>query len=758
MRYKQQKPRYTVLAFCFLCTLLMLLCVGCTKQKDKIESVEQLNQSKYTISLDPGAAATIVATEMFPEANLVYNNTITDAYLAVEQGKSDAFVFGKLYLQYAVASGSFDNLAIMDETLAEADIAVGINPKRADLLPEVNAFIKQFRQNGTIDEMYNRWVVKADTNMPEIPKPENPDRVIRIGTSGLVEPMNYYDKNQELTGFDVELIHRLAYYMNAEVKLEAMSFDALVASLESGKLDMVISDLNVTEERKEVILMSDPYMVSETGILVQKDRLEENENREKTITRLSELDGCVIAMLDGTSYDVDIKERFPNAEIQYYPSYVDCIMAVKSGKANAYITEEPLAVRQTEGSGDMKYLSEPLLQEKYAFMLNKENLELKLRINEVLEKMKNDGTLEALQQEWIYGEETPSVDRDPNADTSKGTLKVITSSDAEPFCYIMNGEVVGYEVELIVKVAEQLGYAVDIQLTDFSAFMPAVIGNKIDIALGCISVTPEREESVGFSDIECESGVVAVVSSGQDQQKGFFASLKDSFRRTFIKENRWKLLGKGLLVTIQLSVVSMILGTLLGFAVSFVLRSRNVVLRKVSNGIATFLDGMPLVVILMVLYYVVFQGVDISPVWVGIIGFTIDFANVVSGLLNTGVSAVDKGQLEAASSMGYNKLQIFWKITFPQAAKQMFSQYEGAVVGLVKGTAIVGYITVEDLTKAGDIIRSRTYEAFFPLLVTAVLYFLIAYLFITLLRRVDIKMDPKRRPRKVKGVRLHDND
>ena len=80
------------------------------------------------------------------------------------------------------------------------------------------------------------------------------------------------------------------------------------------------------------------------------------------------------------------------------------------------------------------------------------------------------------------------------------------------------------------------------------------------------------------------------------------------------------------------------------------------------------------------------------------------------------------------------------------------------MIGLVKGTAIIGYITVEDLTKAGDIIRSRTYEAFFPLIVIAILYFLLAHVFVAALKRVNIKLDPKRRPRRIKGVQSSDND
>ena len=505
-----------------LVAVMMLLLSGCGgNNKDKLESIEQLNQSGYKISVHPGSAAALTAMERFPNAEIVYSNTISDAYLAVSQGKTDAFVYGKLYLQYAVASGALDNLVIMGEAIDSSDIAVGINPDREDLLPRINAFIKQITEDGTLEGMYDRWVVNADTTMPEIERPRSPEMTLKIGTSGLVEPMNYFDENQNLTGFDVEFIYRMGAYLNAEIKLEDMSFDALVASLESGRLDAVVSDLNVTEERKEVILMSEPYMTSETAVLV-------------------------------------------------------------------------------------------------------------------------------------------------------------------------------------------------------------------------------REEAV--------NGAL----TGQQTGQTFFERLAASFRRTFITENRWKMVLDGLLITICLSFASAVLGTLLGFLASFPLRSRNRLVNGISNGISTVLNGLPLVVILMVLYYIVFKSVDISAVWVGIIGFTLDFANTTAGLLNTGVLAVDKGQLEAAEAMGYTRWQVFCKITMPQATNQMFGQYQGAIVGLIKGTAIIGYITVEDLTKAGDIIRSRTYEAFFPLISTAVLYFIIAYAFVFVLKRVGVRLNPKCRPRKVQGVRTHD--
>ena len=737
-----------------VCLVLLGILSGCQSNgKGMIESVEQLNQSKYKISVDPGSASAITAEEVFSNAQIVYNNAISDAYLAVQNGKSDAFVYGKLYMQYAIASEALENLAILEDSLDKADIAVGINPEREDLLHEINAFIKKVKEDGTLDDMYNRWVVQANTDMPEIPKSESPKRTLKVGTSGLVEPMNYYDENQELTGFDLELIYRLAYYLDAEVKVEAMSFDALVASLESGKLDFVISDLNVTEERKEVILMSDPYMISETAVLVQKSRL---GNEDKWITSTEQLNGKRIGITEGSSYENTITALFPDAEIVHVSTFSDCITALQNGKLDAYITDEPIARSQISETPKITYLPELLTEDYYAYVLHPDNQELTKLVNKALAELAEEGVLDELEAEWIDGKGTQEVNVNPNADTSKGTLRVVTNSQNVPFSYIRDNEMVGYDIELITRIAEKIGYKIEIDNIDFAAMIPSIISGKADIAVGCITVTEERAESVQFTDSVYESGSVVVVLRDANANQGFFEGVVASFKRTFITENRWKMVLNGLKVTIWLALASAILGTLLGFLVSFPLRSKNKLINSIANGISTVLSGLPMVVILMVLYYIVFKNVDISAVWVGIIGFTLDFANTTAGLLNTGVLAVDKGQLEAAESMGYTKWQAFCKITMPQAANQMFRQYQGAIVGLIKGTAIVGYITVEDLTKASDIIRSRTYEAFFPLIATAVIYFLIAYAFVFVLKRVGIRLDPKSRPRRIKGVNIND--
>ena len=127
----------------------------------------------------------------------------------------------------------------------------------------------------------------------------------------------------------------------------------------------------------------------------------------------------------------------------------------------------------------------------------------------------------------------------------------------------------------------------------------------------------------------------------------------------------------------------------------------------------------------MILFYIVFGKSDINGVYVAVIGFVMTFASFVFGQLEITVENVDSGQTEAAYALGYSRNQTFFRIVLPQAMKMFIPTYSGEIVGLIKATSVVGYIAVNDLTKMGDIIRGNTYEAFFPLIAVAVIYFIL---------------------------------
>ena len=283
---------------------------------------------------------------------------------------------------------------------------------------------------------------------------------------------------------------------------------------------------------------------------------------------------------------------------------------------------------------------------------------------------------------------------------------------------------------------------------------------------GGIAYTAERAESVLYSEPAYEGSSMVVVLKGEATAPtaagatSFWDGIVSSFNKTFVREKRWQLFGRGVLTTLTITVASILLGTALGFFMFMLCRNGNRAANAVTNFCLWLVQGMPMVVLLMILYYVVFGNMAISGIPVAVIGFTLTFGASVFGLMKMGVGAVDVGQYEAAYALGYSNRRTFFRIILPQALPHVLPAYRGEIVGLIKATAVVGYIAVQDLTKMGDIVRSRTYEAFFPLIAVTVIYFVLEGVLRRLVSRVTIQFNPRRRKPEdiLKGVKTDDQN
>lgn len=206
---------------------------------------------------------------------------------------------------------------------------------------------------------------------------------------------------------------------------------------------------------------------------------------------------------------------------------------------------------------------------------------------------------------------------------------------------------------------------------------------------------------------------------------------------------------EGLEVTILITIIAAIMGTILAFPVCFIRRSKSLFWQAIGKIYVSLMQGMPILVILMLLYYVVFAKIDINAVLIAVLGFGLNFAAYVGEMLRTGIASIPKGQTEAAYALGFSPSKTFLKIILPQAMRHILPIYRGEFINMLKMTSIVGYIAIQDLTKMSDIIRSRTYEAFFPLISTAIIYFVIAWLLTLGLELIERKLDPKMKQRKL---------
>jgi polar amino acid transport system substrate-binding protein len=205
-------------------------------------------------------------------------------------------------------------------------------------------------------------------------------------------------------------------------------------------------------------------------------------------------------------------------------------------------------------------------------------------------------------------------------------------------------------------------------------------------------------------------------------------SITESFSNNLIVEDRYRMILDGLQLTLLITFCAALLGTLLGGLVCWMRMSRWKWLQQVARVYIDLMRGTPVLVLLMLMYYVVMAPLDATGIVVAIVTFAMNTAAYISEMLRTTIQGIDRGQTEAGLALGFTPRQTFFKIVLPQVVKAVMPVYQGEVISLLKGTSIVGYIAVADMTRASDLIRSRTFDAFFPLIVTAIIYFLMAWL------------------------------
>ena len=188
-------------------------------------------------------------------------------------GRLDAYVYARREMELAMENGT-TGVRLLDENYSVNPVAVGISPETEipDLKEKLNKFIAVVKADGTLDDMFRRWVVEVDGTMPEIPAAEHPQYHLRVGTVGTVMPYSYY-VGPELTGYDIELAYRFGAWLGADVEFKIYDFSGIISAASSGDIDCIMSNLFKTAEDEKVILFSDDLfnveitaMVRDTGV------------------------------------------------------------------------------------------------------------------------------------------------------------------------------------------------------------------------------------------------------------------------------------------------------------------------------------------------------------------------------------------------------------------------------------------------------------------------------------------------------------
>ena len=222
-------------------------------------------------------------------------------------------------------------------------------------------------------------------------------------------------------------------------------------------------------------------------------------------------------------------------------------------------------------------------------------------------------------------------------------------------------------------------------------------------------------------------------------------SFQERFYLNFIADDRWKYLVNGLKVTLTITFFALIIGVVLGFLVAIVRSTYDKtgklkILNLICKVYLTVIRGTPVVVQLLIIYFIIFGSVDINKTLVVVMAFGFNSGAYVAEIFRSGIMSIDDGQFEAGRSLGFNYAQTMFYIIMPQAFKNVLPALGNEFIVLLKETSVSGYIALEDLTKGGDIIRSRTYDAFMPLIAVAVIYLVMVMIFTKLVNMLERRL------------------
>lgn len=499
--------------------------------------------------------------------------------------------------------------------------------------------------------------------------------------------------------------------------------------------------------------------------------------------KLAVLKGKTAGVLTGTPQDQIVQENIEDADLQYFSTATDLALALQTKKIDFFAISSVNYYNMADQYPEFAYIDVPLAEYNVGtvFPKTEKGDELREELNEYIAKIKENGELTKLQEYWLYPNDWQNIDLPTSGE--RGILKLATPNTLIPFSFMLHDKNVGFDIAIIAGFCREYGYGLSIDNVDFAGALSGITTGKYDLAAGQISWTAERAESVNYSDFYYVQKIVAIVNAdeidspylvraaeteksgireaemqsvsadgssgdagaslsadGKGSMTPAKRSLGERIQRTLIDENRWISILHGLLVTMVITLGGFLLANLLGALFCAMSLSKKKGFKLLSGIYSGLMQGLPIVVILMILYYVVFAHSKISNILVAVIGFGLVFGAYMAQLFEAGIAGVDRGQTEAALAIGFTKRQAFRFVVIPQAARAILPSYFSNLISMMKGTAVVGYIAVTDLTRVGDIIRSNTYEAIIPLLTIAAIYFLMTLLIFLLMSQIKTRL------------------
>lgn len=453
------------------------------------------------------------------------------------------------------------------------------------------------------------------------------------------------------------------------------------------------------------------------------------KQQKKKLLSEADLPGVRLGVLSGSVYDIKFTSR-TDMTVMQYNTESDALLALSQGNLDVVVSDDcaiPLDVQKHLGLKVAFYSDD---SSPCGIGLRKDSQGLRDSLSYFIDSLIATGEMQKISDRWILSEnasETKIPDLGPEP-TGKPIL-VGAGVELQPISFRVGNEWQGFEPELVKRFGRYANRPVVIDYYPFASLITALQTGKIDLITGYIFITEERQKMIDFATSHFSARTVYFVKDDDASDgTGIVGKFKEMVYNNLVVEERWRFITDGLWETVKISLLSILLGSLVGAFICWMRMSRRKWIAKTAAAYITLMRGIPMLVFLMIMFYVVFAHAGMSASMVAVVAFSLNFAAYVSEMFRTAILAVSKGQTEAGLALGLNKWQTFIHIVAPQAIRNVMPVYKGEAISLVKNTSIVGYIAIQDLTRASDIIRTRTFDALFPLLIVTVIYFILAWL------------------------------
>lgn len=350
---------------------------------------------------------------------------------------------------------------------------------------------------------------------------------------------------------------------------------------------------------------------------------------------MDDLKGKKVATLTGCFQEEILEKEYPEVEVLRIDNPADVVQALMTKRCEAILLDDYMFTYYSHSAKGITALDEPFVAAEMGFCFAKDtNVELREQFNTFLKEIKTNGIYDEIYNRWI-NHPHESVMPDILLPQSGDVIRVATNSTAPPLAYMKDGKLVGFEVEIITRFAASIGRSIVWSDMNFTAMIPALVSGTQDMVVAGINITPQRKESLDFSDshflcytsvgIREENSASYKAGMNVSDAESFYDNIRYSFHRNVIEENRYLMIWDGLKLTALIALLSCLFGTLLGALVCWMRMCSYSLLRRLASIYIGLMRGTPVLVLLMIMFYVVFAGTSLNAVMVSIITFGMNF-------------------------------------------------------------------------------------------------------------------------------------